>query len=144
MDKTLIASAKTTVNASAENVWKVLTTPESIKLFLFGTDVTTDWKTESHIKFVGEYNGQTYEDKGIVIINEPFSLLEYSYWSSFSGLADKPENYSMVSYRIKKIDENSCEFTWHQQGFSSEEGKCHTENGLATMLEQIKGLAESA
>jgi|GEM_PF-5406819 len=99
MDKTLIASAKTTVNASAENVWKVLTTPESIKLFLFGTDVTTDWKTESHIKFVGEYNGQTYEDKGIVIINEPFSLLEYSYWSSFSGLADKPENYSMVIWR---------------------------------------------
>jgi len=48
----------------------------------------------------------------------------------------------LVSYRIKQLDDNHCEFTWYQQGFSSEEGKCHTEEGLEKMLEQIKQLSE--
>lgn len=120
----------------------VLTKPEKIKTYLFGTEVNTDWRVGSPISFSGEYEGHKYEDKGNVIEKKPNELLNYSYWSGFSGLEDRPENYSLVSYRIKKLANNNCEFTWHQQGFSSEEGKCHTEEGLEKMLEQIKQLSE--
>lgn len=142
MDKSLIATRSIQINSSSENIWDVLTNPKKIKTYLFGTEVKTDWKEGSPITFSGEHEGHKYEDKGNVIENNPNELLKYNYWSCFSGLEDKPENYSIVSYIIKKMKDNDYEFTWHQQGFSSKEGKYHTENGLQTMLEQIKKLAE--
>ena len=142
MDKSLVATKSIQINSSPERIWIVLTDPERIKVYLFGTEVKTDWKVGSTIGFSGEYDGHKYEDKGNVLEVRPNELLNYNYWSGFSGLEDKPENYALVSYRIKKLGDGQCEFTWYQQGFSSEEGKCHTENGLQTMLMQIKQLAE--
>ena len=142
MDKSLIATKSIQINSSPQKIWDVLTNPEKIKIYLFGTEVKTDWKEGSSITFSGDYEGHKYEDKGNVIENKTNELLKYNYWSGFSRLKDKPENYSLVSYRIKKLDNNKYEFTWHQQGFSSEERKCHTEEGLRIMLDQIKTLAE--
>ena len=49
MDKNLIAKQSITINAKAENVWEVLTNPEKIKIYLFGTETITDWKVGSSI-----------------------------------------------------------------------------------------------
>ena len=141
MDKNLIASSNINIQSTPEKVWDVLINPEKIKEYLFDTEVLTDWNIGSSIVFQGEYNGQQYKDKGNVIEHKENELLKYNYWSGFSGLADKLENYSLVTYKIEKLDDNSLSFTWHQQGFSSEEGKCHTEQGLQSMLEKIKELA---
>ena len=127
MDKKLIASSNINIQSTPEKVWDVLTNPEKIKEYLFGTEVLTDWNIGSLIVFQGEYNGQQYKDKGNVIENTKNELLKYDYWSGFSGLEDEPENYSLVTYKIENLDNSSVNFTWHQQGFSSEEGKCHTE-----------------
>ena len=142
MNKNLIASSKINTKSTPEKVWDILTNPVKIKEYLFGTEVITDWKTGSPIIFQGEYDGQQYKDKGNVIENKKNELLKYDYWSGFSGLEDKPENYSLVTYKIENLDDNSVNFIWHQQGFSSEEGKCHTEEGLKAMLEKIKELGE--
>lgn len=142
MDKNLIASSNINIQSTPEKVWDVLTNPVKIKEYLFGTEVITDWKIGSSIIFQGEYDGQQYKDKGNVIENKKNELLKYDYWSGFSGLEDNPENYSLVTYKIENLDDNSVNFTWHQQGFSSEEGKCHTEEGLKAMLEKIKEIAE--
>lgn len=142
MDKNLIASSNINIQSTPEKVWDVLTNPVKIKEYLFGTEVITDWKIGSSIIFQGEYDGQQYKDKGTVIENKKNELLKYDYWSGFSGLEDNPENYSLVTYKIENLDDNSVNFTWHQQGFSSEEGKCHTEEGLKAMLEKIKEIAE--
>lgn len=104
----------------------------------------TDWNIGSPIIFQGEYNGQQYKDKGNVIENTKRKWLKYDYWSGFSGLEDAPENYALVTYKIENIDDNSVPFTWHQQGFSSEEGQKHTEQGLRGMLEIIKELSEKS
>lgn len=142
MDKNLIASSIINIQSTPKKVWDVLTNPQKIKEYLFGTEVLTDWNIGSSIVFQGEYNGQQYKDKGNVIENKKNELLKYDYWSGFSGLEDKPENYFLVTYKIESLDENSVNFTWHQQGFSSEEGKFHTEQGLQSMLEKIKELSE--
>ena len=130
------------INASPERIWEVMTLPENIKVYLYGTQVSTDWQAGSPIEFKGEYNGQTYLDKGNVLKNEMPHLLQYNYWSGFSGMEDTPNNYAVVTYKIEATPNGHCQFTWHQQGFSSEEGKCHTEEGLKKMLVQIKELAE--
>lgn len=142
MDNSLIASSSILINSTSEKIWDVLTNPKKIKVYLFGTEVQTDWKEKSSIAFLGEHKGHKYEDKGNVIEHKPSELLKYNYWSAVSGLEDKLENYSIVTYRVEKLDDNRYKFVWHQQGFSNEKGKCHTQEGLKTMLEQIKKLAE--
>ena len=47
-----------------------------------------------------------------------------------------------MTYKIDGITENSVTFTWTQKGFATKESQCHSEEGLKTMLEQIKALAE--
>lgn len=142
MDNNLIATQSIEINTNAETVWEVLTNPEKIKIYLFGTETITDWKVGSSIMFQGEYNGQGYRDKGNVIECVKNKVLSYNYWSGFSGLEDKPENYSLVTYQIEDSTENKVKFTWTQKGFANKDGQCHTEQGLKTMLEQIKKMAE--
>jgi uncharacterized protein YndB with AHSA1/START domain len=142
MNKNLIAISSIEISALAGKVWQVLTRPDKIKLYLFGTEVITDWKAGSPINFQGEFNGQQYKDKGNVQEVKINKALKYEYWSGFSGLEDKPENYSTVCYQIEEISEAQVIFTWKQQGFASEEGKKHTEQGLRAILKQIKDLAE--
>ena len=89
MKKDLIASSNIKIQSTPEKVWNVLTNPEKIKEYLFGTEVKTDWEVGSPIIFQREYNGQKYLDKGNVIEKKENKLLKYNYWSGFSGLEDK-------------------------------------------------------
>lgn len=142
MNKNLIASSSILINSTSQRIWDVLTNPKEIKIYLFGTKVTSDWKKGSPISFEGNYDGHIYHDKGIIIDNQPMQLIKYSYWSSFSGLEDKAENYAIVSYKLEEKKNNVYRFTWRQQGFTSEKCKCHTEQELITMLKKIKKIAE--
>jgi len=142
MNKSLKVSKSIEINAKGEQVWDALTNPEKIKVYLFGTETITDWKVGSPIIFQGEYEGHKYKDKGNVLVNEANVLLQYNYWSQYSGLEDTLENYAIVTYKIDAKTDKSVLFTWTQEGFSSQEGYEHTENTLYGMLEQIKNLVE--
>ena len=144
MNQNLKVSKSIEINASAAAIWRTLTNPEEIKIYLFGTETITDWKVGSPIIFQGEYNGTAYIDKGNVLENEANKKLVYNYWSGFSGLEDKLENYFIVTYLIEKTEEKSTKFTWMQSGFSSEEKRQHTEMGLNAILLQIKTVAEKS
>ena len=73
---------------------------------------------------------------------EKNKILKYNYWSSFSGLKDQLENYAVVTYKLEQKNNGQTVFTWQQEGFANEAGKCHSENGLKAMLDQIKKIAE--
>lgn len=142
MRNDLSVSESIDVSATPEQVWEALTNPEIIKEYLFGTETITNWKVGSEIVFQGEYEGHKYYDKGIVRENIPNQLLSYNYWSGFSGLEDKPENYSLVTYTVEK-NTNSTKFTWTQKGFATEQGYEHSKSGMKEFLQQIKGIIES-
>ena len=122
--------------------WDVLTNPEIIKEYLFGTETVTDWKVGSEIVFQGEYQGHKYRDHGVIKENIFHKRIRYSYWSGFSGLEDKPENYSMVIYDVEPIDATHTKFTWTQKGYPDETRQNHSQSGMKDFLEQIKGIAE--
>lgn len=142
MNKNLIALSTILIRSSRQQIWDVLTNPEKIKRYLYGTKIKTNWTKGDPISFEGEYEGRKYLDKGIVIEVKALQSISYSYWSSFSGLEDKADNYAIVNYKIEEQGEGVYIFTWHQQGFVNEEGKCHTEKGLIAMLGEIKKIAE--
>ncbi len=96
----------------------------------------------SPISFQGNYEGQTCQHKGNILEVEKNNTLKYNYWSSFSGLKNKPESYAIVTYKLEKKNNAQIVFTCKQEGFANEAGKCHSENGLKIMLDQIKEIAE--
>jgi uncharacterized protein YndB with AHSA1/START domain len=135
MNKNLKVSKSIEINASAKAVWEALTDPDKIKVYLYGTETITDWQVGSPIIFQGEYDGNQYKDKGNVLENTPGKTLKYEYWSGFSGLEDKPENYSILTYLIESLADNQTKFTWAQEGFANEDGQQHAENTLYGMFE---------
>jgi|SRR6185312_5054217 len=142
MNHNLQVSESVVINVNVERIWNVLTNPEIIKEYLFGTETVTDWKIGNEIAFQGEYNGQKYRDHGIIKEHIPNKRLSYSYWSGFSGMEDKPENYSTVIYDLVPVDDMHTKFTWTQKGYPDEERQKHSQSGMTAFLEQIKGIAE--
>ena len=57
MNKNLKVSKSIKIYASAEDVWDALINPEKIKIYLFDTELITDWKVGSPIIFQGEFDG---------------------------------------------------------------------------------------
>ena len=142
MLQNLTVSKSIEIDAPPAEVWEALTNPEMIKKYLFGTETITDWKIGSEIIFQGDYQGTKYRDKGLVVENNPKKALSYKYWSAFSGLEDKPENYSLVSYNLKPLDDDGTIFTWTQKGFANEEGYKHSEGSMDSFLQTLKGVIE--
>ena len=144
MNHSLVINESVLIDAPPEKVWETLTVPEKIKEYLFGTETITDWKVGSEIIFQGTYgenNEHSYRDKGVVVELVPESVLSYRYWSGFSGLEDKPENYAIVTYRLEP-EGSSTRFTWYQKGFCNAERHQHAQEGMRAFLEKIKGIAE--
>ncbi len=100
MNETRIAKASILINAPAAKVWDALTQPDLIKQYLFGTEVTTDWKVGSPITYRGVWQGKPYEDKGKVLEVEPGRRIVSTFWSSLSGVPDQPEYYKTVQYEL--------------------------------------------
>ena len=142
MNHNLEVSTSIIINADASKVWDALTNPEIIKQYLFGTETITDWKPGSDIIFQGEYQGKKYHDKGIVRENILNQHLSYNYWTAFSGLEDKPENYSLVTYLLVDKGNHQTEFTWTQKGFANEEGYKHASTGMDAFLKNVKAIIE--
>jgi hypothetical protein len=67
MLKNLKVEKRIEIQAAIGRVWRTITDPDTIKLYFFGTQVICDWKVGSPIIFQGEWQGQTYKDKGTII-----------------------------------------------------------------------------
>jgi uncharacterized protein YndB with AHSA1/START domain len=141
MKSDICAKLVITIDAPAQKVWDALTRPEIIKQYFFGTDAISDWQPGSPLVFKGEWQGKTYEDKGTIMDADPGKLLRYSYWSSMSGIEDKPENYVIVTYHlVPENDTTTLELT--QENIPDEKMKAHSEENWRKVLDSLKQLLE--
>jgi uncharacterized protein YndB with AHSA1/START domain len=141
MKNSITGKAQVTINAPASKVWEALTKPEIIKKYFFGTNTVTEWKVGGPIKFHGEYEGKSYEDKGTVLAFEPEKLIQYSYWSSMSGIEDKPENYVTVTYKLTPENDRT-QLEIIQENIPDEKTKEHSEQNWKKVLADLKRLLE--
>jgi uncharacterized protein YndB with AHSA1/START domain len=95
------SQVQTTINAPPTAVWKALTTPSTLKQFFFGTDVSTDWRVGSPVRFSGNWKGKPFEDKGNIQAFDAGKRLSFTHWSPLSSMEDRPENYHIVTFDLR-------------------------------------------
>ena len=141
MNKKLISSSSISINASPNTIWKALIVPKIAKEYFFGAEIKTNWKKGSPIIFKGEYNGTTYEEKGILLNVEQNIQLKYSHWSHFDGLPDSPENYRIWTFDITEKNGRTY-LTVSEDNIPTEKQRKRSDEFWSEVLLKIKRLAE--
>ena len=137
----LVAKASVTIDASSADVWSALITPASIKQYFFGTNLASTWKEGSPITWKGEWQGNAYEDKGVVLRFQPERLLEYTHFSPLSGLPDAPEHYHTVTIELT-AEGGRTRVVLSQDNNLTEQAREHSEKNWAMMLSALKRFVE--
>ena len=141
MKHTIKAETSIEIEASPSEVWKAITTPATIKKYLMGTNISTNWKEGSAITYEGEYQGRKYKDKGIIKKIVPEKIFQSTYWSSMGGKEDKPENYNNVIYELQPQNEQTV-VTISQDNINTEEELKHMDQNWGMVLDSMKKLLE--
>lgn len=142
MKKELISKSSININTSSSKIWEALIRPEIVKEYFFGAEIETDWKKGSPITFRGEYNGNKYEEKGILLNVEPNTQLQYSHWSHFDGLLDEPENYRTWTFDITEKNGTTL-LTISEDNIPTEKQKNRSDEFWKEVLQKIKHKIES-
>jgi uncharacterized protein YndB with AHSA1/START domain len=137
----LIAKATTTVAAPRYDVWDALVTPASIKEYMFGTNVTSDFEEGSPITWKGEWQGRAYEDKGVIKKAEPGRFLKYTHFSPLSGAPDVEENYHTVTIELMDAGDQT-RVILTQDKNKDEEERGHSQKNWEMMLGALKKFVE--
>jgi uncharacterized protein YndB with AHSA1/START domain len=141
MNENLIAKAQILVKAPKDRVWQALVDPKAIRQYMFGTNAVSDWREGSKIVWKGEWEGQEYEDKGVILQLNPGYLIEYSHFSPLSGMPDEPQNYHKVSIELSEAGGKTL-ISLEQDNNANEEEQAHSESNWNMMLAALKKYLE--
>ena len=136
------AQATITINASVNTVWQALTDPQLVKQYMFGSTLVTDWKIGEPVLYRGEWEGKSYEDKGMLLAFEPMRTIAMTFFSPASGLEDKPENYQKITYDVVPEGE-SVQLTVTQENNKDEASASRSQENWQMILGEIKKLVEA-
>jgi uncharacterized protein YndB with AHSA1/START domain len=141
MQTKLIAHASVSIATPVTRVWDALTNPEAIRQYMFGTHVVSEWRKGSTITWTGEWEGTSYEDKGVILRLEPHRALQYTHYSPRSGLPDRPRNYHTVTIELDGAG-NMTHVSLTQDNNSDEQAREHSEKNWGAMLVALKRFLE--
>ena len=142
MSRGFEAIKSVTIDAPRAKVWDALTNPLKVKQYMHGTTMSTDWKVGSQITWTGEWQGQSYEDKGTVLAVEPERLLKTTHWSPMGGSQDEPENYHTITYELAEQGGKTILALTQDNNATQEEADKMAENNWGPMLQGLKETAE--
>lgn len=141
MSQDLIISKSIIIDSDSAGVWDVLINPEKIGQYFTGAETFTDWQPGSEIIFVHNYEQQEFRNKGVILNFETNRFLRYTYWTAFSSLEDKPENYTIITYILTTVDDNT-KLTFTQTNFKNKEWYEALKIGWDIVLAKMKEIAE--
>lgn len=140
--KNYVAKVLISINAPIDKVWEALIDPETVKAYMFGTNVTSKWKEGSPINWHGEWQENHYEEKGIITKLIPAKKLQYTRYNNLSGLQDIPENYQLIT--IDLLTKNTgVSIVLTEDNNSSEQAKARSEKIWKTILNNLKEIMET-
>ena len=142
MNDNLVATARSTVDASPADVWRAITDPALVARYYFGTRVESDWRPGSPVSWSGEYEGTEYRDHGTVLESVPGVRLIHTHFSPSSGREDVPENYHTLTWMIEPEGDGT-RVTLTQDNNHSYDDVEHSEKNWQQVLEGLKTVVES-
>ena len=128
------------IHADRERIWAAMTDPDLVSDWMMGAKVQSDWEPGSDVTWSGEYNGQSFEDRGEVLEIDHARRLMHTHFSPMSGAEDVPESYHRVEWTLEDKGE-STELTLQMPVESDEQGE-EFESNWASMLDSLKAVAE--
>jgi uncharacterized protein YndB with AHSA1/START domain len=137
----IVATAEIDLDAEPNRVWSALTDPAQIEQYMFGSRVVTDWKAGSPIVWKGQWEGESFDDKGEVVDVQPGSRLVVTHFSPLSGQPDEPTNYHTLEYILQSRGAGT-HLSLSQDGNSTAEEAEHSRAGWAAMLDNLKGVVD--
>lgn len=139
-----ITSRTITINASPAKTWQTLTDLDLMKQWMFETEINiiTDWKVGGPILISGQLHRTKFENTGTVLQFEPGKLLQYTQLNSLSKLPDRPESYSIFTFRLVPR-ENQTTLTLTLQQFPTETIYKHLVFYWRVALEQLRRHSEA-
>jgi uncharacterized protein YndB with AHSA1/START domain len=142
MERQHVSKASIAIEASGADVWDALVNPASAKAYFFGAEVRSDWREGSPITFTGEFNGNSYREKGTILRCQPPKLLQYSHWSDLEQLPDLPENYRTWTFHIESEDRGVI-LAVTEDNIPDDTKRARSDEFWAGALSTIKGLVEA-
>jgi uncharacterized protein YndB with AHSA1/START domain len=144
---TRVIENSVTIHAPPSEVWQALTDPDLMKQWMaepvMRLEIFTDWKIGSQIIVKGHHNNVDFENKGTVLEFEPNSILRHSHLSSVSRLPDEAENYTVIEFRLARVEGDSTLLTVRTSNFPSEPIFKHWEFYWRVTIEVVKRFVES-
>jgi len=142
MENNLRFETTTMIHAPVTKVWQALTTSDIISRYFSGNKAVSEWNVGNSIMFKGEWEGEEYLGRGIILNRVPYKLFRFSYWSSLYHLENKSENYVHVTYRMAE-DGDETELITSIERIPDEEMRAKLENKFNKVLENLKQLVET-
>jgi hypothetical protein len=81
-------------------------------------------------------------DKGWILEIEKDELLKFSFYSSQEGYGDLPENYSVITYTIQKLNDKQHKLSYLREHIPIEFERMNQQRFMPGMMQQIKAMAE--
>lgn len=87
------------IAAEPRQIWAAVISPDAGASWR-NADFKTDWRVGDAIEIEAFIGTKRYRDKGQVVQVQPHSMLQYTYWSSVSGLPEIPQSYSTITMML--------------------------------------------
>jgi uncharacterized protein YndB with AHSA1/START domain len=143
MPDDFVAESSATIEAPPGRVWEVITDPAATKEFMFGAELATDWSVGGPITWRGSWEGNEYEDKGVILDVQPGSRLVYTHFSPLGGQEDKPENYHTLTWTLQDQGGRTL-LTLAQDNNPTAESAEHSQGMWDRLVADVKRLSERA
>ena len=127
------------IRTTPERLWRAITDPADTRLYYFGTEVQSDWKTGSKLAYLD--HGQVTLDCEIVEI-DPAHRLVHSFAITYDpeAASDRP---SRVTWEIEEMGD-ACRLTLVHDDFDGETKTYReVEHGWSQILSGLKTLIET-
>lgn len=138
----LMAHAHIVVDASPEQVWEGLTSPELTRLWMGGAEVASDWVPGSTITWSGLVAGQPFEDSGTVLEVDPPTRLRTTHRSGGLALADAPVDPHVVTYDVVAEHGGTLVSVTQEGPDQTPDSVAEYEQTWALMLQRLKDVVQ--
>jgi len=136
-----LASAELDIPAPRERVWQLLTQRGPDPDIMFGAEVISDWTPGASVRWIGEGEGEPFEDIGEVLAIDPPHRLLLARVSSLGGTDGTPDRPAHVEILLEPLGDDATHVIVLQAHNADAAAAGHS---AATWQAMLAGLARAA